>query len=235
MQAISLGFVMPDAPNLPLNSMIPLEFIGRNEAGQTTLSQRSGYQFIMDGMGASSDLSRPENYANREIVAQIRDVLVAHERDWHTSGEPVESYPGANAQAEAVQKMVNQAMSRTHVLVAVLRHVPPPAVASSATTQTTLYHVGGDVTPPQLIYTVDPQFSDEARRAKLPKGWLALVVVSLVADAQGNPRLVIVRHRGMGLDEKALEAVRQYRFKPATLHGEPVPAEVNIEVNFKVY
>jgi hypothetical protein len=64
MQAISLGFVMPDAPNLPLNSMIPLEFIGRNEAGQTTLSQRSGYQLIMDGMGASSDLSRRENYAN---------------------------------------------------------------------------------------------------------------------------------------------------------------------------
>jgi hypothetical protein len=133
MQAISLGFVMPDAPNLPLNSMIPLEFIGRNEAGQTTLSQRSGYQLIMDGMGASSDLSRRENYAKREIVAQIRDVLVAHERDWHTSGDPVESYPGANAQAEAVRKMVNQAMSPDTCTGCDVVHVSPPAVASSAT------------------------------------------------------------------------------------------------------
>jgi periplasmic protein TonB len=70
----------------------------------------------------------------------------------------------------------------------------------------------------------------------IPKGWLAVVVVSLIADAQGDPqRLVIVRHQGMGFDAKALEAVRQYKFKPATLHGEPVPVEVNIEVNFKVY
>ena len=95
-----------------------------------------------------------------------------------------------------------------------------------------LYHVGGGVAAPQLIYAVDAEFSDEARRAKFQ----GVCVVSLVVDAQGNPqRIQVVRHLGMGLDQKAVAAVQQYRFKPATLQGRPVPVEVNIEVNFRIY
>jgi TonB family protein len=95
-----------------------------------------------------------------------------------------------------------------------------------------LYHVGGGVSAPQLIFAPDPEFSDEARRAK----YQGVCVVSLIVDAQGNPqRVQVVRHLGMGLDEKAVEAVKQYRFKPATLQGKPVPVEVNIEVNFRIY
>lgn len=95
-----------------------------------------------------------------------------------------------------------------------------------------LYHVGGGVMAPQLIYGPDPEFSDEARRAK----YQGVCVVSLIVDAQGNPqRVQVVRHLGMGLDEKALEAVKQYKFKPAMLSGKPVPVEVNIEVNFRIY
>lgn len=94
------------------------------------------------------------------------------------------------------------------------------------------YHVGGGVSAPQLIFAPDPEFSDEARRAK----YQGVCIVSLVVDAQGNPqRVQVVRHLGMGLDEKALEAVRRYKFKPATLQGHPVPVEVNIEVNFRIY
>jgi periplasmic protein TonB len=60
--------------------------------------------------------------------------------------------------------------------------------------------------------------------------------VSLIVDAQGNPqRVQVVRHLGKGLDQKAVQAVRQYRFKPAMLHGEPVAVEVNIEANFRLY
>jgi periplasmic protein TonB len=95
-----------------------------------------------------------------------------------------------------------------------------------------LYHVGGGVSPPQVIYSVDPEFSDEARRAK----YQGVCVVAIIVDAQGNPqRIQVVRHLGMGLDEKAVEAVKQYKFKPAMLQGKPVPVEVNIEVNFRIY
>jgi periplasmic protein TonB len=95
-----------------------------------------------------------------------------------------------------------------------------------------LYHVGGGVSAPQLVFAPDPEFSDEARRAK----YQGVCVVSLIVDAQGLPqRVQVVRHLGMGLDEKAVEAVKQYKFKPATLQGKPVPVEVNIEVNFRIY
>jgi periplasmic protein TonB len=94
------------------------------------------------------------------------------------------------------------------------------------------YHVGGGVAAPQLIYAVDPEFSDEARRAKFQ----GVCVVSLVVDAKGNPqRVQVIRHLGMGLDQKAISAVKQYKFKPATLQGRPVPVEVNVEVNFRIY
>ena len=92
-----------------------------------------------------------------------------------------------------------------------------PAVDTAAV----LYHVGGGVSAPSLIYSVDPEFSDEARRAK----YQGICVVSLIVDAQGNPQhvRVISSPLGMGLDQKALDAVRQYRFKPAFFQGHAVP------------
>jgi len=95
-----------------------------------------------------------------------------------------------------------------------------------------LYHVGGGVMAPQVIYSVDPEFSDEARRAK----YQGICGVELVVDAQGNPQRVrVVRPLGMGLDEKAIEAVRQYKFKPAQYQGKSVPVDISIEVNFRIY
>jgi TonB family protein len=95
-----------------------------------------------------------------------------------------------------------------------------------------LYHVGGGVSPPVVIYSVDAEFSDEARRAK----YQGVSIVSLIVDTQGRPQNVrVVRKLGMGLDEKAVEAVRQYRFKPSVYQGHPVPVEVTIEVNFRIY
>lgn len=95
-----------------------------------------------------------------------------------------------------------------------------------------VYHVGGGVSEPQLIYSVDPEFSDQARRAK----YQGICIVQIIVDAQGNPQDVkVVRPLGMGLDEKAVEAVKQYRFKPAMLHGHPVPVLVDISVDFRIY
>jgi periplasmic protein TonB len=95
-----------------------------------------------------------------------------------------------------------------------------------------LMRPGGGVSAPQVIYSVDPEFSDEARRAK----YQGICVVSVIVDAQGNPQRVhVIRPLGMGLDEKAVEAVRQYKFKPAYYQGHPVAVEVNIEVNFRIY
>ena len=92
--------------------------------------------------------------------------------------------------------------------------------------------IGGGVSAPQLIFSVEPEFSEEARKAKVAGN----VLVNLWVDTNGNPSHVrVIRGVGMGLDEKAKEAVMQYRFKPAMENGKPVLVELNVEVNFKIF
>ena len=95
-----------------------------------------------------------------------------------------------------------------------------------------VFHVGGGVSAPKLKFAPDPEYTEQARRAK----YQGVCVVSLIVDAQGKAKRVqVVRHLGMGLDKKAVEAVKQYTFEPATLRGQPVAVQVNIEVNFRIY
>jgi protein TonB len=86
---------------------------------------------------------------------------------------------------------------------------------------------------PSRLNSVEAEFSDEARRAK----YQGVCLISLIVDAQGNPQNPrVVRALGMGLDEKALEAVRKYKFKPAMKDGKtPVPVMITVEVNFRLY
>jgi len=95
-----------------------------------------------------------------------------------------------------------------------------------------LMSVGGGVSAPAAIYSVQPEFTQEARQANF-QGTVAL---QLIVDAQGNPQNVhVTRHLGMGLDEKAVEAVRQYRFKPAMYQGHPVAVQIVVDVEFHLH
>ncbi len=114
---------------------------------------------------------------------------------------------------------------------------PPGATAPTDQTKPTavippgLYKIGGHISAPAVIHSVEAKYTDEARRF----GYQGACLISLIVDAKGHPVNVhVVRALGMGLDEKALEAVRQYRFKPAMKDGKtPVPVMVTIEVNFR--
>lgn len=93
-------------------------------------------------------------------------------------------------------------------------------------------NIGNGVIGPKIIYQPEPEFSEEARKAK----FMGVVTVSIVVDATGKPQNVkVLRGVGMGLDEKAVEAVRQYRFKPATENGKAVAVYLNVEVNFEIF
>lgn len=95
------------------------------------------------------------------------------------------------------------------------------------------YHVGGGISAPVPINQVEAEFSDEARRAK----YQGVCLIQMIVDAHGMPQDPrVVRPLGMGLDQKALEAVRKYRFKPALKDGRtPVPVMITVEVNFRLY
>jgi TonB family protein len=94
-----------------------------------------------------------------------------------------------------------------------------------------VFRVGGDVSAPVLIYKVEPEYSEEARKAK----YQGTVVVLVEVDPNGrvrNPR--IVHSIGLGLDEMALEAIKQWKFRPGYKNGEAVTVAATIEVNFRL-
>lgn len=106
-----------------------------------------------------------------------------------------------------------------------------PGAGSDNVREDQVRRVGGSVSAPQMVHLVPPEYSEQARTEK----FVGQVVVGLIVDTDGLPQNVhVVRGVGHGLDEKALEAVRQYRFRPAMENGKPVPVRVNVEVNFQI-
>jgi TonB family protein len=95
-----------------------------------------------------------------------------------------------------------------------------------------VFRVGGGVSAPRALQTPDPEYSEEARKAK----YQGTVVLWLIVDPSGRPQNVkVARSLGMGLDQKAIEAVRQWKFEPAMKDGRPVAVQINVEVNFRLY
>jgi len=91
--------------------------------------------------------------------------------------------------------------------------------------------MGGGVTAPTVLYKVEPEYSEEARKAKY-QGTVELVIE---VDTNGKPRnLKVVRSLGLGLDEKAIEAVEKWKFRPGYKDGHPVVVQAYVEVNFRL-
>jgi TonB family protein len=96
-----------------------------------------------------------------------------------------------------------------------------------------IYPAGrGGVSVPEVIYNPEPTFSEEARKSKTQ----GIVLLLIVVGKDGKPYDIRVRQSlGMGLDEKAIEAVGRWRFRPAALNGQPVATQIAVEVNFRLY
>jgi TonB family protein len=95
-----------------------------------------------------------------------------------------------------------------------------------------VFRVGGGVLAPKPLSTPDPQYTDQARKAK----YEGTCVLAMIVGPDGKPHDIRVqRGIGMGLDQKAIEAVQQWRFDPATKDGRPVAVQISVEVSFKLY
>ena len=94
------------------------------------------------------------------------------------------------------------------------------------------FRVGGGVSAPKAIYAPDPEYSEEARKAK----FTGTCVLWLVVGPDGRPKdIKVARSLGLGLDEKAIEAVKSWKFEPAMKDGKPVAVQINVEVSFRLY
>ena len=84
---------------------------------------------------------------------------------------------------------------------------------------------------PQAIYRPEPDYSDDARKAKLQ----GTVVLEVVVDQNGKPQIrKVMQSLGLGLDEQAIKAVSTWRFKAGTKDGKPVPVLINVLVTFRL-
>jgi len=95
-----------------------------------------------------------------------------------------------------------------------------------------LYKVGGRITPPSIIHQVEPEYSDYG----LQNRFTGICAIGLIVNANGVPRNVhVIKGLEPSMDDNAMDAVKQYRFKPAMLDGTtPVPVEITVEVDFKL-
>ncbi len=95
-----------------------------------------------------------------------------------------------------------------------------------------VFRVGGGVSAPKAIYQPEPEYSEEARKAK----YQGTCVLWLIVGPDGKPRdIKVSRNLGMGLDEKAIQAVKTWKFEPAMKDGKPVAVEISVEVEFRLY
>ena len=88
-----------------------------------------------------------------------------------------------------------------------------------------------EVVSPRLLHKVEPSYAPEAREALL-EGTVVLQIEIWEDGRMHNPR--VLSGLGMGLDERAIEAVRQWRFAPGTKNGEPVRVTAQVEVSFRL-
>ena len=94
-----------------------------------------------------------------------------------------------------------------------------------------VFRIGGDVSAPRLTYKVEPEYSEEARKAKHE----GTVVLAIQVGEDGRAHNIrVIRSLGLGLDEKAIQAVQKWKFVPGKKDGIPVKVRANVEVNFRL-
>lgn len=128
---------------------------------------------------------------------------------------------GRGAEAEPLEKQANGAIQSLEKV----NHTESDVLSKFAR------RAGGDVSKPELISKVEPEYSEEARSAKFQ----GVVVLSVIIEPDGAPdNINVLKSLGLGLDQKAVEAVQQWRFKPGTYNGEATPVMATVEVNFRL-
>ena len=94
-----------------------------------------------------------------------------------------------------------------------------------------VFRIGGGVTPPTILFKVDPKYSEEARKAR----YQGTVVLEAIVRKDGTVDILrVVRSLGFGLDENAVQALKKWKFRPGMRNGLPVDVALNIEVNFNL-
>ena len=191
---------------------------------------------------AASENSQPNSPVGPGICPTIPPMLAKDTRHWHDRAE-YDLYDQIKKESDPKKVLAllhtwqqNYPTSDFELerqrLLQEIGEPPPPFLTRGVVRETeVVYPIGDDVSAPQVIDKVDPEYSAEARTAK----HAGTVVIGLVVDSIGCvSQIRVIRSLGLGLDEKAIEAVSKWRFRPGLKNGKPVATSATIEVNFRL-
>lgn len=120
-------------------------------------------------------------------------------------------------------------MLRATLALLFMLALPADLKPQQTATSPGIYRMSGGVSAPTVLRKVQPEYSEEARKARIE----GTVVLYVEVGANGRPRNIrVIRSLGLGLDEKAIEAVEKWEFRPGYKDGKPVTVAATIEVNF---
>lgn len=213
---------------------------------QRTESVKAELKYIVDPTGNLQNVQAPE-----DADANMTFLLFQYLRTVQFKPAQWSGSPAAVGLADTISFQACYADTKDEsgkVVHTVKLHSAPDhrfASWSHAPAEITVFNVGPDgqggiehvgrgtgVSPPVPVYTVDPPYSIYARKRKIQ----GEVFVQIIVDSSGLPRNVeVVRPIGYGLDQSAVETVRQFRFRPAMKDGKPVPVYMTVAINFRLY
>jgi len=194
---------------------------GGGQKGATPVTKGQLPKFV------TQQITPPKAPPMEDPKIRMPDASVEVQKDLKMANNNMPNFGMPNASASGVSSMGNG--SGTGIGNGRGSGIGP---GSGSNTGSGAMNIGGEVSGPSVIYKVTPEFSEEARKAK----FTGVVLVGLIVDERGMPQNVhVIRGVGMGLDEKAVEAVKQFRFKPGKFKGKPVATHLNFELSFDIF
>jgi|SRR5215469_1266 len=163
-----------------------------------------------------------------------RDGAIGKIRVIQSSGDPLLDGAASALLAEASFAGLPSGFKGTELRVVFPFNLPSTSdrPACSSLTRTPAKKVGRGVSAPRAVYQPDPEYSDQARRSKYQGSMLLGVTVAPEGTASD---VCVLQGLGMGLDEKAMEAVKSWKFTPSQENGIAVPVRIAVEVSFTLY
>lgn len=170
-------------------------------------------------------LNRPSAAAplHQRAIAILETPALALPADLATALELYAAHLSNNGRADEAPKLLDRArpIRARRVREMLARSEDVPAARA----------IGKDVTAPVVIYKLEPAYSDLARLAKYQGGVLMKIEIGIDGQVRS---LDLARGIGLGLDEKAAEALMKWKFKPGMVDGQPVPVKASVEINFRL-
>jgi TonB family protein len=219
----------------PITDVATVKLPSASSLGFTEPSAIAAFNGARDVVGAPIGERKLSNYA-REYLDIYAMILPYHISITDQDAAPVPSSQQRQAEPDTeipeANKYVNIPKTAAHQQRTLPESPEPITTPLEASPADGIYSAGGDVSAPIAIFTPEAEFSDEARLAK----YNGDVNVAVVVGVDGKVQQANVLHDpGMGLSEKALQAVRQWRFKPSMKNGHAVAVKVIVSVSFITY